>query len=182
MSIIDEPPVIFFRKLFEEAVVREQVPVSDEASAYLVYVLAGRSYSHARVVGLLEPLGPAFLNALADQSDIQRQCSLQNIGDTALILTGFWWQYTRTGHDPQYHIDLGRRAYAQIDREPFDELSEKFRLLVDVFMEISSHCQGYSSQDVIRLYQAWMETQSKRIEHLLAKQGIAVSKISKSKH
>jgi hypothetical protein len=54
----------------------------------------------------------------------------------------------------------------------FNELREKFIDFVDVLNEVSERSHLSSDQDVLRLYEIWMRTGSKRREAQLRKLGI----------
>ena len=63
----------------------------------------------------------------------------------------------------------GDRALGDV----FDELSDKFTTFVDVLGEVSERTSLSSNADVLRLYEKWLRTGSRRSGDLLASQGIA---------
>jgi len=54
----------------------------------------------------------------------------------------------------------------------FDELAAKFTGRVEVLTEVSERSALTSKTDVLRLYERWMRTRSRRSEELLAEKGI----------
>ena len=54
----------------------------------------------------------------------------------------------------------------------FDELAEKFSGFVDVLGEVSERTGLTSNTDLLRLYERWLRTKSRRSGDLLVKQGI----------
>jgi hypothetical protein len=54
----------------------------------------------------------------------------------------------------------------------FDELSDKFTTFVDVLGEVSERTSLSSNSDVLRLYERWLRTRSRRSGDLLAARGI----------
>ena len=56
--------------------------------------------------------------------------------------------------------------------EVFNELSEKFPAFVDVLGEVSERSALASNSDVLRLYEKWLRTKSRRSGDLLAAKGI----------
>jgi len=56
--------------------------------------------------------------------------------------------------------------------EVFDELAEKFSGFVDVLGEVSERTGLTSNSDLLRLYEKWLRTKSRRSGDLLVKQGI----------
>ena len=54
----------------------------------------------------------------------------------------------------------------------FDELSDKFTAFVEVLGEVSERTSLSSNADVLRLYERWLRTGSRRSGDLLASRGI----------
>ena len=81
--------------------------------------------------------------------------------------------------DVDYYIQLGECAYRSLARqgddglgEVFDELSDKFTAFVEVLGEVSERTSLSSNADVLRLYERWLRTGSRRSGDLLASRGI----------
>jgi hypothetical protein len=81
--------------------------------------------------------------------------------------------------DVDYYIRLGERAYGSLATrsdpafgEVFDELAGKFPVCVDVLSEVSERSALASNSDVLRLYEKWMRTRSRRSGDLLVERGI----------
>jgi hypothetical protein len=103
------------------------------------------------------------------------------VGDLSLFISGFFSDsLNRRLVDVDYYIQLGERAYGSLARravddtftDVFDELSEKFTAFVDVLGEVSERTALTSDADVLRLYEKWMRTRSRRSGDLLAARGI----------
>jgi hypothetical protein len=54
----------------------------------------------------------------------------------------------------------------------FDELAGKFSAFVDVLGEVSERSALSSNSDVLRLYEKWVRTRSRRSGDLLVERGI----------
>jgi hypothetical protein len=54
----------------------------------------------------------------------------------------------------------------------FEELAAKFPALVDVLTEVSERAGLTSNADLLRLYEKWLKTGSRRSAELLASRGI----------
>ena len=78
---------------------------------------------------------------------------------------------------------MGGRAYGTLAQslaggrrrvlgEVFAELAAKFQPLVDALWEISDAARVYTPADVLRLYEIWMKTGSRRAQGLLRKLGV----------
>jgi hypothetical protein len=101
------------------------------------------------------------------------------MGDTALFVSGFFASslVDRVG-DLRYYRVLGGDAYARLGRERrptatvFAELAARFPDLADVLSEVSEASRLASPLSVLRLYQRYLQTGSRRAARLLARLGI----------
>jgi hypothetical protein len=121
-----------------------------------------------------------FAKALQTAGVAQRD-GLRQVGDLSLFISGFFSDsLTRSLVDVDYYIQLGERAYGSLARQGrddnfgdvFDELSEKFHSFVDVLCEVSERTSLTSNSDLLRLYEKWLRTRSRRSGDLLAARGI----------
>jgi hypothetical protein len=83
-----------------------------------------------------------------------------------------------------YYAAMGGNAYAcladatrcsyrgQTLSMVFAELSEKFPALVDVLAETNENCLQAGARDVLRLYELWLKTGSRRAGRCLRQNGI----------
>jgi len=172
-----ESPTEFFRELVEAAMQNQRVSAHELTSFYVVNLLTGFVHGDARTEG--EPLGPRLARALQTAGVTQRH-SLRKVGDESLFISGFFSDsFNRGLVDIDYYIHLGEHAYRSLahhaDRtlgDVFDELSEKFTSFVDVLGEVSERTSLSSNSDVLRLYEKWLRTRSRRSGNLLAARGI----------
>ena len=79
--------------------------------------------------------------------------------------------------DVDYYIAMGGRAYGSVAQiapasSVWEELSEKFRLLVDLLNEVSERTLASTNAGLVRLYEKWMKTGSTRMHGMLVKQGV----------
>ena len=58
----------------------------------------------------------------------------------------------------------------------WEELSEKFRLLVDLLNEVSERALHSTNAGLIRLYERWLKTGSDRLATELVRQGVVPRK------
>jgi hypothetical protein len=125
-----------------------------------------------------EALGVRLVKALAAEGAKQRD-ELRHVGDLSLFISGFFSDsLNRRLVDVDYYIQLGEHAYASLARrdgrfgDVFDELSGKFVAFVDVLSEVSEHSAITSNSDLLRLYEKWLRTKSRRSGDLLVARGI----------
>ena len=176
----NETPSEYFRELVESALHHQHLAAHDLTAFYLVNLLTGFLHvDRSDGVDDDEPLGMRFAKALQDGGSRQRD-GLRQVGDISLFISGFFADSLNRGLvDIDYYIQLGGSAYGSLARqdhvtfgEVFNELSEKFPAFVDVLCEVSERSALASNCDVLRLYEKWLRTKSRRRGDLLAAKGI----------
>lgn len=180
----------YFRTSVEDVIVRQGVNVDPHAAHYVVNLLTlfsrsdelyeddGESYG-------LKPLALMLADAAHAESVEQRNSVLQRIGDVALFVAGFFADsLAKKAVDLDYYIHMGGNAYGSLSDEVrgtfrgnafadiYRELAMKFQVLVDVLNEISDGPRDGSDIDMLRTYEIWLKTGSRRAEQLLRQQGV----------
>ncbi len=180
----------FFRDALHLALGHQHLTVRDHTEHYVVNLLA----MFARTEALfdtgqdgrarLKPLAVMLAEAIDAQDERHRYRTLQRIGDVALFVAGFLaGSFARRTVDVDYHIAMGGRAYGALAQAPhhgpqralaevFAELEDKFQPLVDVLNEIGDGSQPDSPRDLLRLYELWQKTGSRRAHRLLMQHGV----------
>ena len=110
----------------------------------------------------------------------EQRDGLRRVGDLSLYISGFFSDsLNRRLVDVDYYIPLGECAYGSLARtgddtlgDVFDELSEKFTAFVDILGEVSERTAMTSNADLLRLYEKYLRTGSRRSGDLLAARGI----------
>ena len=174
-----ESPIEYFKELVESALEHQQLATSEMTSFYVVNLLAGFVHLDGSPAADHEPLGIRLAKALQAGGTRQRD-GLRRVGDTSLFISGFFGDsLTRSLVNVDYYISLGECAYSSLARQSderlsdvFDELAEKFSGFVDVLGEVSERTGLTSNSDLLRLYERWLRTKSRRSGDLLVKQGI----------
>ena len=175
----NESPAEYFKELVETAMEHQHVAVCDLTSFYLVNLLTGFVPFDRSASGNDEPLGIRLARALQTGGSRQRN-GLREVGDLSLFISGFFADSLNRGLvDVDYYIQLGECAYASLARhgdpalgDVFDELAGKFSACVDILGEVSERSALTSNSDVLRLYEKWLRTRSRRSGDLLAERGI----------
>jgi len=181
----DETPMEFFREQLERAMEHQKVSTSAFTEYYLVNLLS------ACVHGDLPPAEPGFdetpLAVLyiraVKSSRGERTRLLRTMGDTALFVSGFFADSLSRGLvDLGYYKAMGGHAYGQLSREDsklgvgatvFSELSGRFCVFADVLAEVAETSHLSTNKSVLRLYERWVQTGSRRAATLLAERGIS---------
>ena len=126
-----------------------------------------------------QPLGVRLAHALQAEGAAQRE-GLRSVGDASLFVAGFFSDSLhRRLVDSDYYIALGANAYGRLAGDDHDafadvfgEMADKFVPLVDVLAEISDRASLRSNRELLRLYDRWLRTGSRRDESLLAERGL----------
>jgi hypothetical protein len=169
----------YFRELVETALHHQHLAARDVTAFYLVNLLTGFIHVDRADGDDDEPLGVRFAKAL-QEAGIRQRNGLRQVGDMSLFISGFFSDsLNRSLVDVDYYIHLGGSAYGSLARhedgafgEVFNELSEKFPAFVDVLGEVSEQSAVTSNSDVLRLYEKWMRTRSRRSGDLLVSRGV----------
>ena len=181
----------FFRDELHGALEKQQVVVEDQTEYYVVNLLTLFSRSEALYEQTsegtrLKPLVVMLTEALEAPSTEDRNRGLQRLGDVSLFIAGFFAQsFARKLIDIDYHIAMGGRAYAtladtlsrnrgrgRVLGKVFSELAEKFQPMVDALNEVSETSYTHTDKDILRLYEIWLKTGSRRCFDLLKRLGV----------
>lgn len=180
----------FFRDSIDAALAVNKVVVDRDTSHYVVQLLtlfarADACYEPSQAGNRHRPLALILADALQTASSEERAFMLQRLGDVSLFTAGFFsegLQERAVGLD--YYCNMGGGAYrmlaagaggtlrARALAEVFAELAAKFLDLVDVLNEVRDSARGAADQDVMRLYEHWLRTGSRRAGRLLRQAGV----------
>jgi hypothetical protein len=179
----------FFRDALKSAFARQRLSVDDQTEHYVVNLLTlfARSealYERTPTGTRLKPLVVMLSEALEAPSQQDRHRGLQRLGDVSLFVAGFFAQsFAKKLIDIDYHIAMGGRAYGTLAaahaRGPrrvlgavFAELANKFQPLVDSLNELAESAYRHSDRDILRLYEIWLKTGSRRSYRILERLGV----------
>ena len=175
-----ESAVEFFKDLVDRALERQQLTANELTSYYVVQLLASFAERPAPgAAGDQAPLAVRLAEAL-ESGGMQQRATLKHIGDVSLFVSGFFSDsLNRKLVDVDYYVSIGGYAYNALSRYETDtfspvfaELAEKFVAFVDVLSEVSERTSCASNSDVLRLYEKWLKTGSRRSGQLLVERGV----------
>ena len=177
-----QSPLEFFKEQVEAACERQHLVPQPLTSYYVVTLLSEFTHlgnaSAGEAMGSGEALGVRLLRAL-DSGDTTQRMGLKQVGDASLFISGFFSESLRRSLvDVDYYVSLGGYAYRSLVASDdmlspiFAELSEKFVAFVDVLSEVSARTLLTNDADLLRLYEKWVRTGSRRNGNLLAERGI----------
>lgn len=180
----------FFRDSVERALANQKLSADDHTVHYVVNVLtmftrSEELYEQTPDGRQLKPLALMLNDALDAGSERQRNDALRRLGDVSLFVAGFFSQmFARRLVDVDYYIAMGGNAYGSLHQSlrgtqygqsfasVYRELARKFQGFVDVLWEVSEGTGIGTDSDILRLYEIWMKTGSKRAGALLRKLGV----------
>lgn len=181
-----ESALEFFKEQVEGAMARQNLKTSEWTEYYVVKLLAGYVDAGADTAFDRQPLGVRLARALQADGAAQRE-GLRSVGDASLFVAGFFSDSLhRRLIDSDYYIALGANAYGRLAGDDHDafadvfgEMADKFVPLVDVLAEISDRASLGSNRELLRLYDRWLRTGSRRDESLLAERGLLTTSTSR---
>lgn len=180
-SLFEETPAEYFKDLVESAVARQRLEVGSLTSYYLVNLLCGFVRLERNGAATLddEPLALRLAQAL-ESGGVEQRARLRSLGDLSLFVSGFFSDsLNRKPVDVDYYVSMGEYAYGSLSRfeeaslaSIFGELASKFCSMADVLADVSERSALTSNADLLRLYERWLRTGSRRDSQLLVEQGI----------
>jgi len=180
----------YFRTAIDDVIARQGVKLDPHATCYVVnlmtlYSRSEELYEDDGDTYGVKPLALMLADAADAPSAEKRNQSLQRIGDVALFIAGFFIEsLARKAVDVDYYVHMGGSAYGSLSDEirgsvrgdafapVYRELAVKFQLLVDVLNEVKDGARGESDVDIVRNYELWRKTGSRRAGQLLREQGV----------
>ena len=189
----------FFRDTLHGALERQHVSVEDQTEHYVVNLLtlfarADALYEQTPQGPRLKPLAMMLSETLEARSTGDRHRGLQRLGDVSLFIAGFFaHSFARKLVDVDYHIAMGGRAYgtladalargrSRVLAQVFAELAAKFQPLVDALNDVSETSYQHTDADILRLYEIWLKTGSRRSYRILRRLGVEPTPAVRTAH
>jgi len=182
----------FFKDSVAGAMTKQGLDVDDHTAYYVVNLLTLFARSEALFDrtenGLeLKPLATVLADAVDSPQPKERNFALQRVGDVSLFVAGFFGAgLAQRLVDVDYYIHMGGSAYGalsvhvkgslrgRIFSAVFAELAKKFADFVDVLAEVRS--AAGQDIDILRTYEIWQRTGSRRAARQLRRAGIEPNK------
>lgn len=180
----------FFHESMDCAMAANKVVLDDQTTHYVVNLLTLFSRSEAFYESTpdgpaLRPLAGMLVSAIDAQSDVERNTTLQRLGDVSLFMAGFFADgLQRAAVDVDYYVYMGGGAYHSLSIhlrdtlrgrafcDVFVELAEKFQDMVDILNEMRESARTMTDENLLRTYEVWRKTGSRRAARLLRKSGV----------
>lgn len=180
----DETPLEFFREQLLQAMEHQRISTSAFTEFYLVNLLSAGIRSDAlpgSEPGYDEtPLALLYVRAI-EAARHERPRMLRALGDAALFVSGFFAESLEgKTADPAYYRAVGCQAYGRLAREEslpfgpnvFGELEDRFAEFTEVLCEVSEKTRLTRPASIVKLFERWVATRSRRAGLLLVEHGI----------
>ena len=180
----------YFRTSIDGVIEKQGVDLDPHATHYVVNLITlfARSeelYEDDGDTYGLKPLALMLADAADAPSPDHRTQTLQRIGDVAMFISGFFIESLENkAVDVDYYIYMGENAYGSLSEEVrgtfrgdvfadvYRELASKFPTVIDVLNEVRDGASHESDTNLLRTYEIWSKTGSRRAEKLLRQQGV----------
>ena len=176
-------PLEHFSMMVSKAMKGQGIKASPMAEFYLSNLLTG-FIDASRISD--KTFSERFLKALGAEGGLKK-ILLKELADSSLFISGFFHEsLKRKIVDVDYYMDMGIISYNMLSEffsgngrdynttlsSLYREMSEKFLKFADILDEISEESSIKTARDLLRLYERWLKTKSKRTETLLRELGI----------
>jgi hypothetical protein len=180
----------FFRDSVDAAMASNHIVVDSDVAHYVVNLLTlfARSeylYEQTDSGCSRKPLALMLADAVQAGTAGDRNLALQRLGDVSLFTAGFQAEaLQQKSVGIEYYVNMGGGAYRTLSLKIrssvrgealaaiFTELAARFQDLVDVLNEVRDSARGSRDQDILRLYETWLGTGSRRAGRLLRQAGV----------
>lgn len=183
----------YFHETIGDALNKQGVDATVETVYYIVNLLTVFQRSD-RLFDLhgdrleIRPLALLYADALEGRGPEERNRIMQRMGDVALFVSGvFSDSFPRRLIDIDYYIAMGSNAYGYLSGSMrgtsrgdtfcaiFEELSANFTRFVDALSGLGDSAVLGSDADILRQYELWLKTGSRRARERLRRSGIEPS-------
>jgi len=189
----------YFQNSVSDALENQNIEAGADTVHYVVNLLTffsrtDRLFESTRDGVMIRPLALLYAEAVQGATSEERNRALRRLGDVALFISGAFSQsLNRRVVDIDYYVSMGGSAYSHLSEtmrgtnraralsNVFDELASKFVAFVDVLGEVCDAATGNNDADILRSYEVWLRTGSKRAAERLRAVGIQPSRNSSSR-
>lgn len=192
----------FFHGALKSALSNQRIEATPDTVHYVVHLLSefsrsDRLYEKTEHGYGLKPLALIYADVVYSTDPSERRHALRRLGDVALFIAGlFSHSLNRKLVDLDYYVAMGGGAYGQLSSAGsrssqgssllpvFAELSQKFTDFVDALAEVGEDANFSNDSDLLRSYENWLRTGSRRAAQQLRRAGIepSESNISRARH
>ena len=189
----------YFKSSVSDALNNQNVRAGADTIHYVVNLLTSfsrteRLFEHTSDGVMIRPLALLYAQAAEGKTVDERSRALRRLGDVALFISGIFPQsLNRRVVDVDYYVSMGGTAYSHLSdtvrnsrqggamSNIYRELASKFVAFVDVLGEVSEGSSQSRNMDVLRQYELWLRTGSRRAAKKLRAAGVQPSDAASSR-
>lgn len=182
LEIVTDPKK-YFQELVFAALKNQNIEASPATELYLVELMGKFMVTDDNLFG--SPLAFIMMEAVEETNPGAKRTLFKNTGDLSLYTAGIFGEsLSKKIVGVSYYIDMGALAYKTVasmtagyGSHMFLELSTKIEKFVSVLAEVSESTSDKTTHStILKQYEIWMNTGSKRAEKVLKKSGIVPDK------
>ncbi len=174
------------REKVQGALNEQSVEISESTEFYLVNLLD--EFLHEQFFKSIRgphsdiPLAIMLLEA-SNKLPSERATSLKRLGDTSLVISGFFADSVRGGTvDLTYYISIGESAYLSLAGimegngafgEIYNEMGHNFQKFMAVLATVAPWNRPTSDAELLQIYERWVESGDDKLKELLDDKGIS---------
>jgi hypothetical protein len=187
-------PTQFFHEMVVEAQERQRLKLTENVEFYIVNLLCG--YLRTSDSEETEDCLALILKKALESSYVEKIALYKKLADTALYFSGFFQEYfNRKSFDIKYYVTMGESAYNELSSllkgkntyqatmsNIYYEMSQNFTIAVDILLDISEQTSNQGNErSILSIYDAWLNTESPKLEKELYSRGVNPIKVSTRK-
>ncbi|MGY3803811.1 hypothetical protein ACWNT8_07115 [Pigmentibacter ruber] len=187
-------PTQFFHEMVVEAQERQGLKLTENVEFYIVNLLC----AHVRSTESddTEDCLALILKKALESPHNEKIALYKKLADTALYFSGFFQEYfNRKSFNIKYYVNMGESAYNELSNllkgkttyqetmsKIYYEMSCSFNIAVDILLDISEQTtQSGQERSLLSIYDAWLNTNSAKLEKELFLRGVTPIKVSTRK-
>ncbi len=170
----------FFKKQVEQAQKYCHIKLNKNIENYLVKLLY-EFISISENEKMTDCLAFILKKAL-ESNHVEKAALYKKLGDTSIYFAGFFQEYFNNKmFDIKYYQTMGIWAYQELstlvtnkdEQKTYIDLSKNFNNSIDILLCISQNTfMSHKDRSLLSLYDAWLNTASKKLELELLEKGV----------
>lgn len=178
-------PTQFFHEKILEAQEKQHLKLSENVEFYLVNLLC--DHVRSSDTSAADDCLALTLKKALESNYSEKICLYKKLADDALYYSGFFQEYfNNKSFDIRYYVSMGESAYGELSclmkgqasfnktmSQIYREMSKSFMHAVDILLHISEQTtQQDKMRSTLSIYDAWLNTESQKLQKELFARGI----------
>ena len=177
----------YFHDFLQKSLHKQNIEAQDHTVSYITNLLISFTSTENFIDqgqgrAAHKPLALYYSDAMNSHSNHERVIALRRLGDIALFICGLFSEsLNNKAIDVDYYVSMGGSAYGYLSEsnltasnsscynDVFNELSRKFVDFADILSDLN---ESQSNKNLLRTYEVWIRTQSKKARNILIENNI----------